>query len=354
MNKLERNFSQKIIAWYLLNKRDLPWRSTVDPYRVWLSEIILQQTRVAQGLPYYLKFVAAFPTIKALAMAEEQAVLKLWQGLGYYTRARNMHAAARFVFNELGGNFPNNYKDLLLLKGIGDYTASAIASFCFNEVQPVVDGNVYRVLSRCFGVDTPINTNQAKKEFKALAFELIDLKKPGLYNQATMELGSLQCKPKQPNCKTCPLNTICIARQKNQIAILPKKKPKIKVRKRYFNYLVVETREQQTLVSKRYKKGIWKNLYEFPLVETDENLDYLALLENPKFNDFVLDKDFNLKLLTPKTIIHKLSHQHLYIKFWLLEVESINKPTLLWKEVLKLPFPIVIFSFIEEFLQKKE
>lgn len=354
MHKINRHFSQKIQAWYQLNKRDLPWRNTKDPYTVWLSEIILQQTRVAQGLPYFLKFTQTYPTLRDLAKADEQEVLKLWQGLGYYSRARNMHATAQFVFKELDKQFPKTYNELIKLKGIGDYTASAIASFCYNEVQAVVDGNVYRVLARYFGIKTPINTNKAKKEFKKIAFELIDNQNPGLFNQAIMELGSLQCTPKTPNCESCPIQDTCVALQNNRIAVLPKKVSKLKIKKRFFNYLIIENEQQQTVVNKRVGKGIWQNLYEFPVIETQYEVDFTELIESPYFNDFVSDADFYLKTLTSKSIIHKLSHQHLYIKFWLLRTNYIHKPLISWEEVLKLPFPIVIFNFIEEFLGKNE
>ena len=207
-------FSKKLKHWYSNNKRELPWRQTKDPYFIWLSEIILQQTQVNQGLPYYVKFTENFPTIYHLASADESAVLKLWQGLGYYSRARNLHATAKYVVSELDGKFPNNYKDLIKLKGIGDYTASAIASICFNEATAVVDGNVYRVLSRYFGIDTPINSSKGAKVFKQLAQELIDLKDPATFNQAIMEFGATQCKPQNPDCKICPFNASCIAFKK--------------------------------------------------------------------------------------------------------------------------------------------
>lgn len=354
MHTINHIFSQKIIAWYFLNKRDLPWRNTKDPYRVWLSEIILQQTRVVQGMPYFLKFTNAYPTLKELAEADEQEILKLWQGLGYYSRARNMHATARFVYKELDAKFPITYKELVKLKGIGDYTASAIASFCYNEVQAVVDGNVYRVIARYFGIKTPINTSKAKKEFKEIAFELIDNQNPGLFNQAIMELGSLQCTPKSPNCEACPVQDSCVAFQRNQIADLPKKNSRLKIKKRFFNYLILENKQRQTVVNKRIGKGIWQNLYEFPVVETKENVILTELIKNSNFNDFVGNADFHLKQLNPKPIIHKLSHQHLHITFWLLKTDYKDKSVISWEEVLKLPFPIVIFNFIEEFLEKNE
>ena len=216
-------FSKTLINWYSANKRNLPWRETRDPYSIWLSEIILQQTQVKQGLPYFNSFLAEFPTIFDLAKVEESKVLKLWQGLGYYSRARNLHATAKYIANELQGEFPNNYKALLKLKGVGDYTASAISSICFNEVAAVVDGNVYRVLSRYYGITTPINSSKAIKEFKFLAQKLIDKERPAEFNQAIMEFGAIQCKPKNPNCSLCPLNSSCFALQKNIVAQLPVK-----------------------------------------------------------------------------------------------------------------------------------
>ena len=223
------NFSKNVINWYSDNKRDLPWRHTVNPYFIWLSEIILQQTQVKQGLPYYKSFVKTFPTVYDLAKSDEQTVLKLWQGLGYYSRARNLHFTAKYIVNELGGNFPNSYSEIIKLKGIGDYTASAIASIAFGETTAVVDGNVYRVLSRFFGIETPINSTKGIKEFKALATELIDKREPATFNQAIMEFGAQQCKPKKPYCIICPLQSGCVAFQTNKISELPVKLKKLKV-----------------------------------------------------------------------------------------------------------------------------
>jgi len=351
MNNSKPPFSNKIISWYQLHKRDLPWRNTREPYKIWLSEIILQQTRVAQGLPYYQRFIESFPILQNLAAASEQNVLKLWQGLGYYSRARNMHFTAQYVVNELGGEFPCSYKELMKLKGVGDYTASAVASFCYDEVQPVLDGNVYRVLARYFGIRTSINTSKAKKEFKEVAFELIDSKNPGLFNQAIMEFGSLQCTPKNPTCSICPLNDTCVALQTNQVEVLPKKQPKLKIKKRYFNYLILKTKNEETLVKQRKGKGIWQNLYEFPLLETEKEINYLELIDHSIFKKMIEENNFDLQLLTPKVVVHKLSHQHLYIKFWEIRVPTFRSATISWQELLKLPFPIVIFKFIREFLE---
>jgi len=216
-----KDFSARLVEWYLQNKRELPWRTTKDPYKIWLSEIILQQTRVAQGLPYYLKFIEKYPNVRALANADEQEVLRLWQGLGYYSRARNLHAAAKYVANELGGNFPDSYQKLKQLKGVGDYTAAAIASFAYQEKVAVVDGNVYRVLARLFGIEIDINSNEGKKTFSKLANELITQYQPDLHNQAMMEFGALHCTPANPNCMFCPFTTECEARLTQRQSVLP-------------------------------------------------------------------------------------------------------------------------------------
>ncbi len=247
----------------------MPWRETSDPYCIWLSEIMLQQTRIEQGLPYYLAFTNAYPSIFDLANASEEEVLKLWQGLGYYSRARNLHATAKYIAFELNGKFPETYEGLLKLKGVGDYTASAIASISYNEPVAVVDGNVYRVLSRYFDIDTPINSTAGIKEFKLLAKELLDKEDPATYNQAIMEFGALQCKPQSPLCNTCPLSASCLALKNNKISMLPVKLKKGKIKKRYFNYLVFQSEENKTILEKRSGKGIWEGLYQFPLIETD-------------------------------------------------------------------------------------
>jgi A/G-specific adenine glycosylase len=346
MSKYNSKFTETIIIWYHSNKRDIPWRNTKDPYKIWVSEIILQQTRVSQGLPYYEKFVKAFPTVKDLAQATEEEVLKLWQGLGYYSRARNMHYTARYIVADLKAVFPIDYNELIQLKGVGDYTASAISSFCNNENQPVVDGNVYRVLSRYFGVKTAINTAKAKKEFKELAFKLIDKKNPGLFNQAIMEFGSLQCSPNKPNCSICPLNESCVALQKNIVGSLPTKNKKIKIRKRFFNYVIISTPEKKTIINKRVANGIWKNLYEFPLIETEGIIGFNKLIQNMDFLEIVKETSYSLSLATPKPLVQKLSHQHLYIQFWMLSVDSRLKNEMSWEEVSKRPFPVVIGDFI--------
>ncbi len=343
------DFSNKLIDWYLDNKRDLPWRETTNPYYIWLSEIILQQTQIKQGLPYYNAFINKFPTIYDLAKAKENTVLNLWQGLGYYSRARNLHSTAKYVVDELKGIFPDNYKDLIKLKGIGDYTASAIASICFNEPTPVVDGNVYRFFSRYFGIKTPINSSKAKKEFKELAQNLIDINNPATFNQAIMEFGARQCKPQNPICDKCPFNTGCVALQKNIIKELPVKLKAKKVSKRFFNYLVFLSDDQNTIIEQRNGSGIWQKLYQFPLVETSKDTTAKALVMESDFLKLTQFKDYTMSLYNENAIIHKLSHQHLYTKFWIISLHELPKKGLPVKNLVNYPFPTLINNFINEF-----
>ncbi|MFY8180127.1 MAG: A/G-specific adenine glycosylase [Flavobacterium sp.] len=341
-------FSNSLLHWYLQNKRDLPWRNTNNPYPIWLSEIMLQQTRVAQGMPYFLSFMEAFPTVFDLAKADEEQVLKLWQGLGYYSRARNMHKTAQIIAFDLNGNFPNNYNDLLKLKGIGEYTAAAIASFAFNEVVPVVDGNVYRVLSRYFDVVTDIASSTARKEFTALAKELIPNDNPALFNQAIMEFGALQCVPKNPNCEICIFNSSCAALQKKKVAELPIKLKKTKVTNKYFNYLIFLDNSETTLINKRTEKGIWHNLYEFPIIETENEIDFdiLSKLVHENYSDLKI-KD--ISIYNENQIIHKLSHQKLHINFYKVEVSNKLMNGISLNSIRNYPFPIVIYNFIEKY-----
>ena len=341
-------FSKQLIKWYLQNKRELPWRETQNPYLIWLSEIMLQQTRVAQGLPYYQSFEAAFPTVFDLANASEEQVLKLWQGLGYYSRARNLHFTAKFVAQELNGAFPNNYKSLLELKGVGDYTAAAIASFSFGEVVPVVDGNVYRVLSRIFQVETDISNASAKKEFQELALQLMPKDNPALFNQAIMEFGALQCVPKNPNCEVCVFNTKCLALKNNKVSELPVKTKKTKVTNRFLNYLVFEDEIQNTQIQKRSAKGIWHNLYEFPLIETesDVSLEEIIQLTSEEFSH--KHAILGIKNLSTMPVKHKLSHQNLSIQFWKVSIKGLLTNGLSFSDVKNFPFPIVIYNFIEQ------
>lgn len=300
-----REFSLLIANWYRLNGRKLPWRETADPYRIWLSEVILQQTRVDQGMAYYQKFIEHYPTVGALADANEQQVLNDWQGLGYYSRARNLHAAAQFIRDEHAGIFPKRYTDILQLKGVGDYTAAAIASFAFNETKAVVDGNVYRLLSRCFDLDTPIDTGAGKRQFQELADQLLDHNAPGNHNQAIMELGSIVCAPKA-NCQVCPLSVSCLALAHNTIAQRPVKARRTAVRDRYFHFLIYEDKNY-TWIEKREKKDIWQNLYQFPLIESEQHIPS---------SDLQL---FASAQKVSEEIVHLLSHQRIYARFYRFE-----------------------------------
>jgi A/G-specific adenine glycosylase len=341
-------FSNTLIKWYLQNKRDLPWRKTTNPYPIWLSEIMLQQTRVAQGTPYFLSFTTVFPTVFDLANASEEQVLKLWQGLGYYSRARNLHKTAQTVANDLGGIFPDNYTDLLKLKGIGEYTAAAIASFSYNECVPVVDGNVFRVLSRYFDLETDIAQASAKKEFAALALELMPKDNPAQFNQAIMEFGALQCVPKSPNCSICVFNDSCAALQKKKVDQLPVKSKKVKVRKRNFNYIVATDDLENTIIQKRTAKGIWHNLYEFPLLETDKVEDFDTVAQQIQQHFFQENEILSLLEYNQESIIHKLSHQHLHIKFWKASLKGTIENGIDLQTAKTFPFPIVIHNFMEE------
>jgi len=341
-------FSNSLIQWYLQYKRDLPWRNNSNPYTIWLSEIMLQQTRVAQGLPYFLRFTNAFPDVFDLANATEEEVLKLWQGLGYYSRARNLHQTAKKIASEFNGEFPKTYIELVKLKGIGEYTAAAIASFAYNEDVPVVDGNVFRVLSRYFDIETDIASSVAKKEFTQLANELLPTGKANIFNQAIMEFGALQCVPKNPDCGNCIFNKSCLALKNKKVTQLPVKLKKLKVRHRFFNYLVFSDSTNKTIVRKRTEKGIWHNLYEFPLLETEKDDKIQNLLELIQNQNFVNNTIDTLELWNSETLIHKLSHQHLYIKFWKIKVNGTIENGIDCKSASELPYPIVIYNFIEK------
>lgn len=295
-----KSISTPLLAWYKQNKRDLPWRHTQDPYKIWLCEIIMQQTRVAQGLAYYNRFVETFPSPRALAAATEDKVLKLWQGLGYYSRARNLHAAAK----SMNGKFPETYEGVRALKGVGDYTAAAICSISYNMPYAVVDGNVYRVLARVFGISTPIDSTEGKKQFALLAQEMLDKKHPGDYNQAIMDLGAMACTPQSPQCPLCPLAKICQAYQKGTQEKFPVKTQKTKISTRYFHYIYVE-QGKYTWLHQRGPGDVWQNLYEIPLVETKTEK-----LESP-----LLKKWFGktqIRTITKTPIKHVLSHQIIY------------------------------------------
>ncbi len=267
------DFSAILLEWYAGHKRELPWRETRDPYRIWISEIILQQTRVAQGYEYFLRFVERFPDVSSLAEADEDEVMKYWQGLGYYSRARNLHAAAR----SMNGHFPQTYEGVRALKGVGDYTAAAICSIAYDMPYAVVDGNVYRVLSRYLGIDVPIDSTQGKKVFAALAQEMLDKRHPALYNQAIMDFGAIQCTPQAPACLFCPLADSCSALASGRVSSLPVKQHKARTTDRFFTYLYIRMGDK-FLMRKRTEDDIWRNLYELPLIETDHRLSEEELM----------------------------------------------------------------------------
>ena len=342
------DFQNEIFSWFLKNKRYLPWRNTSDPYKIWISEIILQQTRVAQGTAYYQRFIECFPNVKKLASAPEDEVLKLWQGLGYYSRARNLHFTAKIIVNEFGGIFPNRHEDILKLKGIGLYTAAAIASIAFNLPYPTVDGNVYRVLSRYFGIEIPIDSTQGKKEFYKLAEELLYRKDPGSFNQALMEFGALQCIPKSPKCNNCPLLPSCFARKNNSIALLPVKSKKIKRINRFLYYYYIDD-QNFTYLEKRIKKDIWRNLFQFPLFESERLLSEEDILQ---IQLPFIKGELNIRSISPEKK-HILSHQILHARIIHLEINRtdvisnefirINK-----KDISKFAVPKLLEQFIND------
>ena len=296
------SFNSLILIWFDANKRSLPWRGESDPYKIWISEIILQQTRVAQGAGYYCKFIEKFPNLNDLANADEQEVLKLWQGLGYYSRARNLHYTAKYIQNQLNGDFPNNYTDLLKLKGVGSYTAAAIASIAFGEPVPAIDGNAFRVFSRYFDIELDISDSKTKKYFFELGKEIIDTKRAGDFNEAVMELGATVCLPRNPDCQNCPLKDSCAALQKNKTDQLPVKTKKVKIKKRNFNFFEI-TDGKNLLMIKRTENDIWKNLYCFPFREEKmKNTDFFKLNKN--------------RITLTHNENHLLTHQKLEICFW--------------------------------------
>ncbi|WP_289630323.1 A/G-specific adenine glycosylase [uncultured Phocaeicola sp.] len=307
------NFGRILIEWYQDNRRDLPWRRTKNPYLIWISEIILQQTRVAQGYDYYQRFVKRFPDVFSLADADEDEVMKYWQGLGYYSRARNLHAAARSMAE--AGGFPKTYKEVLALKGVGGYTAAAICSFAYGMPYAVVDGNVYRVLSRWLGIETPINSTEGKRIFAEVAAELLDKAQPGLYNQAIMDFGALQCTPVSPNCMFCPFIDTCVARQKGLVDTLPVKQHKAKVTNRYFNYIYVRM-GAHTLINKRTGNDIWKNLYELPLIETESEVPEEKFYALPQWQEMLAEGEVPSVRLVQKGVKHVLSHRVIYANFY--------------------------------------
>lgn len=310
--------------WYADNKRQLPWRETTDPYRIWISEVILQQTRVMQGLGYFNRFMNRFPDVRTLAEASEDEVMRYWQGLGYYSRARNLHAAAKEIRDRFGGVFPQKYEDVLSLKGIGEYTASAICSFAWRLPYAVVDGNVYRVLGRIFGINTPIDSAAGKKEFAELAQLLLDKERPDLYNQAIMDFGAVQCTPKVPGCLYCPLQECCVAFASGRADDFPVKTGKTVVKPRYFNYFHIHCKGIN-LLARRNAKDIWQNLYEYPLIETDEAVDFGDLERTGDYSRWMDGVDEIHVLRMMKMPKHLLSHRIIYASFYELEISNFSE-----------------------------
>jgi A/G-specific adenine glycosylase len=345
------NFSDELVKWYTENKRDLPWRHTTDAYIIWLSEVILQQTRVEQGMPYFNRFVEAYPNVTAFAAASEDEVLRLWQGLGYYSRGRNMLKTARIVQEEYNGTFPEKYDELIKLKGIGEYTAAAIASFSANEAKAVVDGNVYRVIARYFGISEPINSSAGKKLFQSIANDLLNKKNPALHNQAMMEFGALLCKPKNPACGICPVREGCYAFINNATTTLPVKINKVKIKERFFNYFLFADGDN-ILMNKRAENDIWANMYDLPLIETPALLPLDKLLTLPETVEYF---GADIKIETASAIKkHVLTHQHLHVRFITLANQPIKlMPNWVFIEVenlRNLPLSKVIFIFLDNFL----
>ena len=350
------DFTREIIVWYNQHKRDLPWRKSSDPYIIWLSEIILQQTRVEQGLPYFYRFSEKYPTVSDFAMATEDEVLKLWQGLGYYSRGRNMHHTANLVMEEHGGYFPASYDQLIKLKGIGEYTAAAISSFASNEPKAVVDGNVFRLLARYYGIDEVINSTKGKKIFSDLANQMIDHSQPGIYNQAIMEFGSLQCRYKNPDCGVCPLRLDCVAFNTNRIDELPVKQKKQALRNRYFNYIIA-VKDNNILLHKRGPNDIWENLYEFPLFETPGQISYEQLINSREFQN-AFGEDARISSVQGP-VKHILSHQKIHAIF--IEIENFSDDLIEkqdwfyadYEALEELAQPKLIFEFLENLFKLK-
>lgn len=349
----KRYFSDKVVEWYEHNKRELPWRDTKDPYRIWLSEIILQQTRVNQGLPYYLQFVEIFPDVGALASAPEQDVLRLWQGLGYYSRARNLHKCAQEVVANHRSLFPSTFESLKKLPGIGDYTAAAIASFSFKETVAVVDGNVFRVLARIFGIEDVINSPAGKKRFTILANELISRERPDLHNQAVMEFGALHCTPKNPACPTCPFTMSCVASENKIQHLLPVKLKSKAPRKRYFYYFVIR-KGKSLWMKKREKKDIWHGLFDFFLIEKNQPTAIKKIIDEWNDKNRTDFKAGDIDISVPYK--HVLSHQVIITKFILIETRQLGRSFAMEplqnysvKKISELPKPVLISRFLSDY-----
>jgi A/G-specific adenine glycosylase len=347
-------FQNDILRWYYGNGRKLPWRETKEPYIIWVSEIILQQTRIDQGLPYFQRFVSLFPDIQTFYKASEEQVLKAWEGLGYYSRARNMKQAAKQIVEENKGIFPDTYEDLLKLKGVGPYTAAAIASICFDLSHATVDGNVLRVLSRYFNIPTPIDSSEGKKEFENLANTIIPKNRAGDYNQAVMELGAMICKPVKPKCVECPVCIGCAALRVNKINDLPAKEKKLKRKNRFLNFLYIHDKDS-FFIEKREISDIWQGLYQLPMIETYTNKAFLKLSDKEEFKAIICDKNFDF--IGIEEVLHKLTHQDLHIKFYIVHAKRIHSskykktPNDNWKDF---AFPVPIKRFLEKQIRTEE
>lgn len=350
---MTEKFSDIIIAWYQANKRDLPWRETEDPFLIWISEIVLQQTRVSQGLDYFYRLTERFPDIKSLAEADNDELMKYWQGLGYYSRARNLHKAAQQIMAQHAGVFPDKHDDVLKLAGIGPYTAAAICSFAYNQPYAVVDGNVYRVLSRVFGWDDPIDQPTGVKKFQQLANELLSQKQPGIHNQAIMEFGALQCTPSNPDCTICPLNSDCQAFHQNKINLLPVKYGKIKVTERFLNYLIFKC-DDTTFIRKRTEKDIWLNLWEFPLIESDHLLTNDEITQHTDFQKWTKDiVKVDIQSIS-KSYKHLLTHRQIWAQFITIQISDVNPSLQEFKQIQSEDLQnYAIPRLIDRFLEKQ-
>ena len=349
MAKIEAETKQKLGNWFDVFRRDLPWRADKNPYKIWLSEIIMQQTRVAQGTPYYQRFINKYPDVKALASAPEQEVLRLWQGLGYYSRARNLHHTAKEIEKKFNGVFPDDYKKLLSLKGIGKYTASAIISIAYNKPYAVLDGNVYRVLARLYGIETPVNAPEAEKIFSEKAQTLLDKKNPGRFNEAMMEFGALQCVPQNPNCAICPLSTLCTAVLTGKVALLPVKIPKKAPTVRQINYLFIYNKDGLYL-KKRTPGDIWQGLYDLPELDGETDNEIIQnIFTKFGFAGKTISKTAAMK--------HQLTHQTLQVSIYQVKIKNALKKGLndshfiKFNELNNYPLPRPIEKFLKEYIQ---
>ncbi len=350
-NSLQKAFSRLLLEWHRnSNDRAMPWKGEKDPYKIWLSEIILQQTRVEQGWAYYNSFTRHFPDIGKLAKAPDEKIMKMWEGLGYYSRCRNLIATARFITTEKKGKFPDTYEEIKSLRGVGPYTAAAIASFAYNLPHAVVDGNVFRVLSRVFGIDQPIDSTAGKKYFTALAEELLDKKEPGLYNQAIMDFGAVICKPLAPLCAACVFKKICVAYRDNTIRELPVKEKKLQIRKRWFYYLVMEYKDQ-IVIRQRSEKDIWQGLYEFPLIESEKEMGQAGIIQKAIQSGWLAKDKYEVISISP-LIKQQLSHQLITGRFIRIKLSKKSFSGKAWQWVgglSKYAFP----KYINEYLTKK-